>query len=233
MYHITICDDSVEQLGVLQQMIAETLTDVDYKLRIYKDVKALLADQTAGRNCDVLLLDICMPGQDGISAAQEINHVSPATQIIFISAYSSYALDVYETEHIYFLPKPVRKEKLRAALLRAFERIEQMQSMRLVLPLRGGMTHVFSLAGVQYFERDNHVTHVHANGAAFDTPLKLDEIEALLETNLFARPHNSYLVNLMHVHFTARSSVVMHNGDKLPISNQRRVAFLQALARSL
>ena len=137
MRRIVICDDLPEQITALRDTVAAVLAKQAYVLKTYSSVADMLTAFVAEENADVLLLDICMPELDGVSVAHEVNRLSPATQIIFISAHPEYALDVYETEHIYFLKKPVSEAKLGAAFARAFDRIEQTHDARIVLPVKG------------------------------------------------------------------------------------------------
>lgn len=233
MYHIAICDDLPEHRAALRDAVSAAVMEENCKLQLYGGIKELIDDCVSGQNCDILLLDIRMPEQDGISVAHEVNRISPATQIIFISAYPGYALEVYETEHLYFLKKPIRPDKLRLALIRAIENIRRQKDVRVVLPLRSGTQHILYLREILYFERQNHVTHAVFDGGVLDGTLKLSEIEPLLPPDAFARPHNSYLVNLSRVRSASRAWIVLDEGSKLPISNLRRAAFRDALARSI
>lgn len=233
MYSIAICDDMPDHLTAMRAAVEQALPERELRLQTYGGVDELLSDCAEGGNCDILLLDILMPERDGIGAAQEINRVSPATQIIFVSAYADYALEAYEAEHLYFLKKPVQIDKLRIALLRAVERIERQRDARLILPLRGGLTRVLSVNEILYFERRRHVTFVTFDGGVLETALKLSDIETLLPEADFARPHNSYLVALHRVKSASRTAVSLDDGSALPISNLRRAAFHEALSRSI
>jgi len=66
---------------------------------------------------DVLLLDIRMPGIDGLEAAQHLLSLQQPPAIIFTTAYNDYALQAFETHAVDYLLKPVRLERLRDALL--------------------------------------------------------------------------------------------------------------------
>jgi len=65
---------------------------------------------------DIVLLDIRMPGMDGIETAQHINTMEMAPTVIFTTAYDDYALKAFETHAIDYLLKPIRKERLLDAL---------------------------------------------------------------------------------------------------------------------
>ncbi len=65
---------------------------------------------------DIVLLDIRMPGMDGIETAQHINSMESSPTVIFTTAYDDYALKAFETHAIDYLLKPIRKERLQDAI---------------------------------------------------------------------------------------------------------------------
>jgi two-component system response regulator AlgR len=67
----------------------------------------------------VLLLDIGMPGVDGLALAERIARMAPPPQVVFCTAYAQHALRAYELKAADYLLKPVRIERLREALERA------------------------------------------------------------------------------------------------------------------
>jgi two-component system response regulator AlgR len=68
---------------------------------------------------DVVLMDIRMPGMDGVEAARHLGTLEQPPAIIFTTAYDEYALRAFETQAAGYLLKPVRREKLTEALARA------------------------------------------------------------------------------------------------------------------
>ena len=68
---------------------------------------------------DVVLLDIAMPGMDGLDVARQLARLEPRPAVVFCTAYESHALSAFEAAAIDYLMKPVRAERLAAALERA------------------------------------------------------------------------------------------------------------------
>ena len=73
----------------------------------------------ARNGVDVVLLDIRMPGMDGIEAAQHMQRLPVPPAIVFTTAYDNYAIQAFEVNAIDYLLKPVRAERLLAALGKA------------------------------------------------------------------------------------------------------------------
>ena len=76
----------------------------------------------AGRDCDVLLADIAMPGRDGLQLAAEVARLPAPPQVVFVTAHAGHALAAFDLAAADYLTKPVRRERLHAALQRAAAR---------------------------------------------------------------------------------------------------------------
>ena len=75
-----------------------------------------LAEQT---QADVVLLDIRMPGMDGIEAALHLQKLNPPPAIIFTTAYDAYAVQAFDMNALDYLLKPIRLERLQTAIDKA------------------------------------------------------------------------------------------------------------------
>lgn len=68
--------------------------------------------------CDLVLLDIHMPGSDGMQLAARLRALPRPPAIVFVTAHSEHALQAFELEAVDYLTKPVRRERLQVALER-------------------------------------------------------------------------------------------------------------------
>jgi len=78
---------------------------------------------------DLLLLDIAMPGLDGIDVARALAERRPAPAVIFVTAFDHFAVAAFEVEAIDYLMKPVDPARLERALLRAREHVQRASSL--------------------------------------------------------------------------------------------------------
>lgn len=73
--------------------------------------------------CDLVLLDVHMPGRDGTQLAADIARLEPRPAVVFVTAHAQHALTAFDLEAVDYLTKPVRRERLQAALQRVAQRI--------------------------------------------------------------------------------------------------------------
>ncbi len=186
---------------------------------------------------DVVLLDVRMPGMDGIEAARHLGTLEEPPAVIFTTAYDQYAVNAFETRAVGYLLKPVRKEKLAAALEQA-GRLTRPQLQRLAVAARAERrTHIAArnreglrlipIEEVQYFLADQKYTTVrHARGE----DLIEDSLRALEEELApdFARIHRNALVAVRHLDRIERNAdgqyFVRLRGCEAPLAVSRRMA---------
>ena len=114
---ILIVDDEQLARERLHRHIQELNAESDNSYEIIEAENGLIAiEQTEQHNPDIVLLDIRMPGMDGIETANKLSQLNTPPAIIFTTAYDEYALDAFDSHAIAYLLKPIRKEKLNKAL---------------------------------------------------------------------------------------------------------------------
>lgn len=80
---------------------------------------------TQALNPDLLLLDIAMPGLDGIGVARALTEQTPSPAVVFVTAFDQFAVAAFEVEAVDYLMKPVDPNRLQRALDRARAYLEQ------------------------------------------------------------------------------------------------------------
>ena len=78
----------------------------------------------AEHQCDVVLLDIAMPGMNGMDLAAELRRRDDAPVVVFVTAHPEHAVSAFDVDAVDYLTKPVRRDRLQAALARAAQRLQ-------------------------------------------------------------------------------------------------------------
>ena len=205
------------------------------------EAKRLLQDTP----CDVALLDIVMPGGSGLRLADDLRHqgsLPGAPLVVFVSAHAEHALRAFELDAADYLTKPVRRERLQAALLRVAQRRASEPAAAasgpvLVVSDRGRVLRV-PVAEVVYLKAElKYVTLCAQHGTWL-----LDDALADLEARLgegFLRVHRNAVVAVSAVRALARRGdeaaddgwqVQLANGDWLAVSRRQLPAVREVLA---
>lgn len=129
---------------------------------------------------DVLLLDISMPGMDGMTLAQKLKDLESPPAVIFCTAWSDQAVEAFECDAVDYLVKPVRSERLAAALDKARRYVTSDEAPGTGPMLRssvGGKVKLVPLAEVIYLAAEDKYTTVVHNSGNFVINQTLTELE--------------------------------------------------------
>ena len=116
---IFLVDDEPPARGRLRELLADIAAEVPNEVvgEAGNGLEAL--ERLAGAAPQVLLLDIRMPGMDGLDLARHVVHLQQPPAIVFVTSYERHAVEAFELHALDYLLKPVRAERLAAALKRA------------------------------------------------------------------------------------------------------------------
>ena len=200
------------------------------------------ANSTAALECirelspDILLLDISMPGMDGMSLARTLQAGGASPAIIFCTAYQDQALNAFEVEAVDYLVKPVRAERLEKSLekaLRFLGREEGREEDHYVRSSVGGkvvLTPVHRV--ICLLSEDKYTTVIHEKGTTV-----IDESLTELEQKypgMFFRVHRNALISRKHLRGLQRTSdgqtqVLLSGTDRQPEVSRRNISSLRKL----
>lgn len=213
-YKIAICDDDTAALSYFRDLAEEWTASkhIPSVIHTFPSAEAFLFRYAEEPDYDILLLDIEMPGMDGVTMAKTVREKSKTIQIIFVTGYSDYILEGYEVAALHYLMKPVQKEKLYSVLDRAAENLKQNE--RMLLELSDGIVRL-PFYEIRYLEvRQNYVT-IHA-GKDYTVKRPLGKFEKELDSRFF-RSGRSYLINLTYVQRTTRTEAYLTDGSVVPL----------------
>lgn len=229
---VLIVDDEAPARERLRSLLAE-LDEADVIGEAVTGEQAL--QRTIELAPDVVLLDVRMPGIDGIEAARHMNVLEKPPAVIFTTAYDEYAMRAFDAQAVGYLLKPIRKEKLAAALAHA-NRLTRPQLQNLGNKTES-RTHIAArhreglrlipLDEVQFFFAEQKYTTVrHLKGE----DLIEDSLRALEDEfgSMFVRVHRNALVSVRYLERIERNAdgqyFVRLRGCEAPLQVSRRMA---------
>jgi two-component system response regulator AlgR len=234
MLKVLIVDDEPPARARLRSLLAE-IAEVQVVGEAMSGAEALTL--THDLSPDIVLLDVRMPGIDGLEAARHLAVLEEPPAVIFTTAYDEYAVEAFDAHAIGYLLKPVRKEQLATAVVRA-GRLTRAQLQKLAAA--GGEARRSHIAArhreglklipieeVQYFLADQKYTTVrHGNGEDL-----IEDSLRLLESEFgaaFVRIHRNALVAVKYLEAIERNAEGQHfvrlRGCASPLAVSRRMA---------
>ncbi len=197
---------------------------------------------------DVVLLDIRMPGEDGITTAKRIAELSDPPAVIFCTAFNDYAIEAFETLAVGYLLKPLKKEQLEAALEKAsrFNKVQRAALERgeddpdrrrnIAAKTRRGVELVPVDEVYCFIADQKYVTIMHKNGETLidDTLKELEDEFA----GSFVRVHRNALIAIRFIEKLERVAsgqyeLKLKNIDFRPVVSRRHVAAVRELLAGL
>jgi two-component system response regulator AlgR len=189
---------------------------------------------------DILLLDISMPGMDGMTLARVMQRGGLSSAVIFCTAYQNQALEAFEAEAVDYLVKPVRAERLEQALEKARRYLGDREDPAGEQFLRSTVGGKVMLTPIQrvvcLLAEDKYTTVVHEKGRTVieDSLLELEN----RFPEAFFRIHRNALISRKHLRGVARDNqgraVAMLAGtEHRPEVSRRNVAALRKLLNEL
>ncbi len=228
-------------------------------LKAHDDIEAVFEAEHGARALeiavataiDLVLLDIRMPVMDGLETALHFARFDPAPAVVFCTAYEEHALAAFEAHAVDYLLKPVKRERLSAALERARKFIgapaEPAQMLAAVTSLKTkrtqlaarvrGELRLIPISDVLYLQADTKYVEVHS---AKEMLLIEDSLVQLEEefSDIFVRIHRNCLVAKAAISGLAKSAqgevaiTLRLRPEKLEVS-RRNVAQVRKLIKGL
>jgi two-component system, LytTR family, response regulator AlgR len=153
----------------------------------------------AEQHCDLLLLDVHMPGRDGTQLADELRQRANAPAVVFVTAHAEHALKAFDLDAVDYLTKPVKRERLHAALQRVAQRrvgqaaaAPPSEEPVIVVSDRGRVVRV-PLAQVLYLKAELKYVTLRTAEHTYVLDESLSELELRLGER-FLRVHRNALV---------------------------------------
>ena len=196
----------------------------------------------------LVFLDIAMPEMSGFDLLEKIEN--PAFEIIFVTAFDTYAIEAINNCAIGYLVKPVDNQELIVSVSKAILNIEEktaleknkllienlgvqtFQKKKIVIPTQNGLEFV-KIEEIIHCEGVDGYTKIYfENRKPMLSSNSIGHFNKLLENQDFYLVHKSHLINMDHIEkYLNEGSLILTNNYKVPVSRNRRSDFLNSLKK--
>jgi len=209
---IALCDDD----GRFRAQTARSLKDILEKRGIEAEVvkfrcaEDLMKAQTAGASFDLYLLDIVMPGMNGVTLARLLRTLYPTVPILFFTTSADYAVEAFSIGAVHYVVKPFTREQFTAAIDRALALVERSVGEGVLLKTQNRFVKV-PFEDIVWSETDEHYQIVHLkDGHQIVSRLSGQDLWAKLEpSRRFVRAGLKYVFNIAQMTGVGKEGVTL------------------------
>ena len=222
MIHIAICDDSKQERQILATLFKryQELHATPLQIHIFQNGFSLLDAIDQGKRFDITILDILMPGENGIEIARNIRASGADTEIIFLTSSPEYAVDSYEVKAQNYLLKPVTEEKFFASIDSILAELDEKDTASFIIYTTEKQYSRIRVSSLVYGEVTHRTITLHlADQTMISAVMTFTEFQDILKAHPdFIYPHRSYAVNMNYIQYVTKSDIILTDGQKIPLS---------------
>lgn len=132
MITVSICEDEAYFMAELSKLMDKYCSskEIHASISIFSDGEELLASSQIS---DIILMDIKLPGSNGMEIVRRLRELGSNSQVIFITAFQKYVFQAFDLDAVHYILKPVSEEKLFSALDKAINRIASNNGKTLLI----------------------------------------------------------------------------------------------------
>jgi len=216
---IAICDDEKIITTIVKNQLEKTLQMVemiDYQLDIYHCGMDLLESD---KYYHLILLDIEMPEINGLDVAKKLDEQKKKTFVVFLTNHKEFMPKSFHVKAFRFLTKPIQEEEFQEAIFSAVNEVILVNTIsikhygKLVFLAINEITHIEALSpGCTIYTEDTFFI--------VNEPLK--HWETVLSSDIFAKSHRAFLINLGYVKEVCVKTIYLTTGREVKLASRER-----------
>ncbi len=221
---VAVCDDDQAALGIISSSLRDVFAahGVEAATSLFSSASEL-ATVMPTRRFDLLLLDIDMPGMDGITFARELRDQRDKVDIMYISNREDRVFDSLRVSPVGFIRKSRFLDDMSEVVGAYLSARKERHRQSVVVLKDGERVYPVALDKIVYVEgqRKKQLVHVEDWGSPIVLSRTMGELEEELSGEGFIRIHKGYLVNYRFIQVVDGGDVVMTTGERLPVSRRK------------
>jgi DNA-binding LytR/AlgR family response regulator len=228
MWRVAVVDDQMSVRSQMESYFERYQAEQGEHFQISSFQNATLFLDRYHPKYDLVLMDIDMPGMDGLTAAHRLRKLDPKVVLIFVTNLAQYAINGYEVNAVDFVVKPVNYAKFAFKLNRALK-LATPRGRPMVLVKTENGTVAVQQESITYVEVQGHNLFYHTKEETYRIRGSLKQVEDAFGEMPFFTCNKCYIVNLAFVD-AVRENVAVVAGNEIVVSRPKKKAFMEALA---
>ena len=217
---IAVCDDNPKELERIKGCFCR-IQGYDLVCSYFDSTSTVMEIlKTENSPYDLYILDIEMPGMNGLKLAKSIREKDSRALFVFLTSYTRYMKDVFDVVTFDFIEKPISDEKLLQILERAATYLN-ITSQHFSFGYRASR-YSLKYDRILYIEKKGRQALIHTFEDVYKTNMTLEEIWKQLNPKSFVHIHSSYIINLYNLDRKDNEIAIMRNGQILHITKGYR-----------
>ena len=217
---IAVCDDNPKELERIKGCFCR-IQGYDLVCSYFDSTSTVMEIlKTENSPYDLYILDIEMPGMNGLKLAKSIREKDSRALFVFLTSYTRYMKDVFDVVTFDLNEKPISDEKLLQILERAATYLN-ITSQHFSFGYRASR-YSLKYDRILYIEKKGRQELIHTFEDVYKTNMTLEEIWKQLNPKSFVHIHSSYIINLYNLDRKDNEIAIMRNGEKLHITKGYR-----------
>lgn len=217
---IAVCDDNPKELERIKGCFCR-IQGYDLVCSYFDSTSTVMEIlKTENSPYDLYILDIEMPGMNGLKLAKSIREKDSRALFVFLTSYTRYMKDVFDVVTFDFIEKPISDEKLLQILERAATYLN-ITSQHFSFGYRASR-YSLKYDRILHIEKKGRQALIHTFEDVYKTNMTLEEIWKQLNPKSFVHIHSSYIINLYNLDRKDNEIAIMRNGEKLHITKGYR-----------
>ncbi|MFA6851453.1 MAG: LytTR family DNA-binding domain-containing protein [Selenomonadaceae bacterium] len=187
--------------------------EIEYLLQMHPDISIMAKfeqsqsalDYIRKNECNLIFLDINMPGMTGLEFAECISAMELKVLIVFVTAYQEYALHAFSTPAVGYITKPITQSKLTKALAKVRTLLKNTEApftaarvSKICVKKEDGLVPVDQQDIMFAYVKTKDV-FIHTKMGNYPLSLNMSELSVLLQAENFLRVHRQYIVNINYI----------------------------------
>lgn len=235
---IAIVDDEKEMLDMVSECVERTLAELrkDAQISCYSSADLFLEkwfDETENEENatgDFCILDIEMPGMQGIELGKRMKEIREELPIIFLTSYDKFALQSYEVEAYQYILKSQMEERLPAVIAKLIEKMQREEGAYRVIEHSSKVERLLYRDVLYVRKEGKYVVYVTEQNEIRERT-SLDSVRKELEQEGFVMIERGFLANIRHIARIESNELHLDNQEKLYIGRRMTADVKRAVSR--